>query len=253
MAQHCRTCKAQGISRQSASERVDRLEKHGHIQTRRNGRSRFVELASFDLAVGQVGDATREIVVESRKLAPIANETLRDAQSDRARYDAKLKALEYGERVGQLVPLKGPNGIEAAIAKVVELLLRDLNKPLNWIPNLWTRLASMNARSACCSRRNSENCGWKSLRTLPPSPERPRKQKVRASKSKSKKRKYENINRGIGTLPSVLTQAIKVPVVAPAPALISDLFGDGVFALERSAPDARTYLVSERGSLHAQE
>lgn len=125
-----------GISRQSASERVDRLEKHGHIQTRRNGRSRFVELASFDLAVGQVGDATREIVAESRKLAPIANETLRDAQSDRARYDAKLKALEYGERVGQLVPLKGPHGIEAAIAKVVELLLRDLNKPLNWIPEL---------------------------------------------------------------------------------------------------------------------
>jgi DNA-binding transcriptional ArsR family regulator len=125
-----------GISRQSATERVDRLERLGHIETRRDGRSRLVELVSFDLAVGQAGDAARELVAETRKASPVAREALRDAQSDRARYDAKLKALELAERTRNVVAVRGPHGLEAALITVSEKMMRELGAPLNWTADI---------------------------------------------------------------------------------------------------------------------
>lgn len=131
--------KRKGISRQSAHERVARLEREGRISTRTEGRSRMVELASYDRAVGQIGDAAREVGAETRKdlATPIeakanpANGKLRDAQTERAQYESRLKALDYAERVGQLVPVKGPHGIETGLVKATEKVLRELNAPLN--------------------------------------------------------------------------------------------------------------------------
>ncbi|NML75279.1 winged helix-turn-helix transcriptional regulator [Rhizobium sp. S-51] len=124
-----------GISRQSASERVDRLEHSGHLTTRRQGRSRLVELASYDHAIGRAGDAAREIGTEMRRgsstTAPTA--ALRDAQTDRAHYDAKLKALDFAERTRQVVPVKGDHGLETALIKVSETIIRDIGAPMSWI------------------------------------------------------------------------------------------------------------------------
>lgn len=82
-----------GISRQSASKRVDRLERSGHLPTRRKGRSRLVELASYDHAIEQAGDDAREIGARTRRgstpAAPTG--TLRDTQTDRVQYEACAK------------------------------------------------------------------------------------------------------------------------------------------------------------------
>ena len=66
--------------------------------------------------------------------APTA--ALRDAQTDHAHYQAKLKALDFAERTRQLVPVKGDHGIEGALIKVSETIIRDLGAPLAWISEL---------------------------------------------------------------------------------------------------------------------
>lgn len=131
-----------GVSKQSIAEKVSRLENEGRITTRREGNKRLVELASFDYAVGQIGDAFKELAAETGRdlrLADgqaLAQSGLRDAQADRARYDAQLKALELAERQGLVVPLRSEHGLEAAVTKVSELLLRDLNAPMGWSSGL---------------------------------------------------------------------------------------------------------------------
>lgn len=129
-----------GISRQAATKRVNALEEAGKIATRRTGRIREVELATFDRAVGQVGDGYREqsaeTVRESRKQddAPISG--LKDAQTERAKYEARLKALELAERSGLVVPLKGEHGIEGALIKVCDQVVRDLGMAMQWIDDI---------------------------------------------------------------------------------------------------------------------
>lgn len=133
--------KIKGISRQTASEKVGRLEKEGRLTTRMNGRLRMVELATYDRIVGQVGDGAREIGQQTRRgtVAPTLPGTgtaLRDSQADKALYEAKLKALDFGERTGQLLPLQGEHGLEAALVKVSDKIVRDLGAPMNWVTDL---------------------------------------------------------------------------------------------------------------------
>jgi DNA-binding transcriptional ArsR family regulator len=131
--------KLKGLSRQTVTEKIDRLEREGKLQTRREGRSRLVELATYDRIVGQVGDASREIGAESKRGGKgQLNESgaLRDSQAVRAQYEAKLKALDYAERTGQLVPVKGDHGVEAALMKVGDKVLRDLGAPMTWIDEI---------------------------------------------------------------------------------------------------------------------
>lgn len=130
--------KRKGISRQSAHERVTKLERDGRISTRQEGRSRLVDLASYDRAVGQVGDAAREVAAETRRelsdqpeaKASPATAKLRDAQTERAQYETRLKALDYAERTGQLVPVKGPQGVETGLVRVAEHILTALDMPM---------------------------------------------------------------------------------------------------------------------------
>ena len=130
--------KLKGISRQSVNEKVSRLEKEGRLSTKKDGRRRMVELATFDRIVGQVGDGVREIGAQTkRKDADTQlNSGLRDAQADNAAYAAKLKALDYAERTGQVVPRQGEHGIEEALVKVTSKILRDFGQPMNWVPDL---------------------------------------------------------------------------------------------------------------------
>ncbi|NLS02310.1 winged helix-turn-helix transcriptional regulator [Rhizobium sp. P32RR-XVIII] len=124
------------ITRQTASEKIARLEKDGLLQTRKDGRSRLVELATFDRLIGETGDAFKEQSAQTKRAAQIAATPLRDSQADKVLYEAKLKALDFGERTGQLVPLQGDHGIEAALVKVSDKIVRDLGAPMNWVTDL---------------------------------------------------------------------------------------------------------------------
>lgn len=116
-----------GVSRAAITKRVDQLEREGRVATRRAGRSREVELASFDRAIGETGDALREQAAETARRTAAASPSMRDAQTERAVYEARLKALDLAERQKALVPIKGDNGIEAAAEAIGVVLARDLD------------------------------------------------------------------------------------------------------------------------------
>jgi DNA-binding transcriptional ArsR family regulator len=125
-----------GIGRQAAMERVDRLEAKKLIETRREGRSRLVELAAYDRAVGQAGDAVKEQAVETRRdlaLEEPVPSKLRDAQTERAQYDAKLRALDLGERTGKLVATAS---VEAAMVRAGEAIVRTLERLPSFAPEI---------------------------------------------------------------------------------------------------------------------
>lgn len=119
-----------GVSPAAITKRVDKLEQARKIETRRDGRSRLVELASFDRAIGETGDAIKEQAAETtarqRKSQPSAP-AMRDAQTERAQYEARLKALDLAERQKALLPITGAHGIEAASGAIGVVLARDLD------------------------------------------------------------------------------------------------------------------------------
>jgi biotin operon repressor len=118
-----------GVSRAAVSKRIAQLVEAGKIETRRDGRSLMVELASFDRAVGETGDAVKEQAVETAKAQkqPPASAPMRDAQTERAQYEARLKALDLAERQGAILPITGEHGIEAAAAAVGMTLAKELD------------------------------------------------------------------------------------------------------------------------------
>ena len=134
-----------GVSKQAATKRVNRLVEEGRLTVRAHGRNRLVELATYDRIVGQVGDGFKEQAAitsrairgePTRKDEDLQQSGLRDAQTLRAGYEAKLKALDFAERTGQLVPLKGEHGIEGALIKISDQLVRDLGQPMQWVDEI---------------------------------------------------------------------------------------------------------------------
>jgi len=119
--------KRKGISRQAATKRVEQLEREGKIATRREGRSRLVDLVEYDRAVGEAGDAVKEQAAETVREQRRVTPAMRDAQTERAQYEARLKALDLGERQGQLLPIPGEHGIEAAASEIGVALARELD------------------------------------------------------------------------------------------------------------------------------
>jgi biotin operon repressor len=99
-----------GKSRQAVHKRVAALEADGKLETRPgpNG-TKLVNLAQFDRAVGETGDAFKEAAAETRSEAESNSEpsspVLRDHQSRAAQYSADLKYLDLEERLGRLVPI----------------------------------------------------------------------------------------------------------------------------------------------------
>lgn len=131
--------KRKGVSKQAIHDRLSRLEKAGLVETRKEGQRKFVELATYDRAVGDAGNAFREQSAETKReltREPQATGPLRDAQAERAQYEAKLKALDYAERTGQVVAVRGPHGVETAMIRIVEHIVRELQQPFDWIPDL---------------------------------------------------------------------------------------------------------------------
>jgi len=118
-----------GIARQSLHERVDRLAADGLISVRREGRTKLINVAEYDRAVGQVGDAFKEGAAETRSSidsgdAP-SSPALRDHQARAAQYTADLKFLDLEERLGRLVPV---DEVKAGGIKIGEAVVSILGR-----------------------------------------------------------------------------------------------------------------------------
>jgi DNA-binding Lrp family transcriptional regulator len=128
-----------GVSKVAIKKRVDRLEAEGLLTTRRDGSKRLVDLAAFNLAIGDAGDASRETAAETvRETAHPANSKLRDAQTEKAQWEARARALDVSERMGRLVPVKGERGIEAAMIRAGEAIVRAVEQVPTWAGDLTT-------------------------------------------------------------------------------------------------------------------
>lgn len=125
-----------GVRKSAVHKQVERLEREGLIATRREGRSRMVDLAAFQRAVGDTGDALREQAAETAKAIRTdepAPSALRDAQTDKAKLEARRLALDLGERTGQLIAVKA---VEAAMVRAGEAIVRTLERLPNFAPEL---------------------------------------------------------------------------------------------------------------------
>ncbi|WP_312946340.1 MarR family transcriptional regulator [Agrobacterium sp.] len=127
-----------GVSKQAISQRVQKLEAAGLIVVRQNGKFREVDLVSYDRAVGETGNVFREQTAETKAdlASGVGSKKLRDAQADRAGYEARLKELDLAERLGNLVPIRGEHGLEAALLKISGELIRELGSQMNWMPDI---------------------------------------------------------------------------------------------------------------------
>lgn len=119
-------------SRQAIAKRVDSLVEAGLLETRPGpGGTKLVNLAQFDRAVGEVGDAFKESAAETRAEAEleataVASPALRDHQSRAAQYTADLKFLDLEERLGRLVPIDEAKAGGVAIGEAVVRIMGRL-------------------------------------------------------------------------------------------------------------------------------
>jgi hypothetical protein len=119
-----------GKSRQAIAKRVAELVEARKLTTRpgQNG-TKLVNLAAFDLAVGETGDAVKEGAAETRAEIEIGAEptspALRDHQARSAQYSADLKYLELEERLGRLVPVAE---VKEAAQRAAEAIVRIVDR-----------------------------------------------------------------------------------------------------------------------------
>jgi len=118
-----------GVSKMAIKKRVDKFENAGLLQTRREGRERLVDLAAFDKAIGTAGDAYREQAAETvreEKAEPTGQSgALRDAQTEKAQWEARRSALDVSERLGKLVPVAE---VETAMVRAGEAIVRSIEQ-----------------------------------------------------------------------------------------------------------------------------
>ncbi|NEW96632.1 hypothetical protein [Rhodopseudomonas sp. BR0G17] len=121
-----------GKSRQAVAKRVAGLVEAGQLETKAGADgTKLVNLAQYDRAVGDTGDAVKEAAAQTRSEADAAapgdaSPVLRDHQARAAQYTADLKYLDLEERLGRLVPLAdvadGANRAAEAIVRVIDRL-----------------------------------------------------------------------------------------------------------------------------------
>lgn len=111
-----------GVSKQTISEKVAKLEADGAIRTRPGkNRAKEVNVAQYDLAIGEEGDAAREAGEETKRGEP--SPTFRDAQTREKLYQTELLRLKLEAAQGLLLPAAEVKAAcEDAAARIVELI-----------------------------------------------------------------------------------------------------------------------------------
>lgn len=116
--------KAKGVTRQSMSERVRKLETAGHLTTRKEGRSVYVNVPEFDFAVSRNGDAIAEQRINTRTSnLDESSPELRKSQARKAEYDAEMARLKLEREQGRVRDVSDieQGAINIAIGLVAEL------------------------------------------------------------------------------------------------------------------------------------
>lgn len=118
--------KARGITRQSMSERVKKLEKGGHLSTRKEGRFVLVNVPEFDVAVSAHGNGYAEQSANTKSnIDADGSPELRKSQARKAGYDAEMARIRVEREQGKLLVI---NDVECAVIQIGIVLLRELEK-----------------------------------------------------------------------------------------------------------------------------
>jgi hypothetical protein len=132
-----------GISKQSLSERICRMEERQQLQTKRQGREKLVDADEFDRVSAQTHDAVRTLNgstakrrhrpqpaakparSDSRRPLEGAGNVLAQEQARRASYSADMLKLALDERLGQVLARRD---VENAMVDCATALTRVINK-----------------------------------------------------------------------------------------------------------------------------
>jgi len=154
--------RVKGVDKSWISRRVAALEELGKIETRDGpNRAKLVNLAQFDRAVGETTDLAKEQAAATARAnrndaadddalggagAAPADPRYADAQRRKVHYEAEMKALEFGERTGQLVAI---GEVETVIAEIAE----NLAQPIRQLPTRADEIAAAAARDGVAGVR----------------------------------------------------------------------------------------------------
>lgn len=125
-----------GVTKQTMAAKVTRFESQGLLSTRTEGKGRpkLVNVAAFDVANGQAGDAIKALAAQGRADAPPAaaspavddgNPVLAKEQARRTQYQADLAEIELRKARGDLVPAAD---VTAAMVRCAEMLVRQIDQ-----------------------------------------------------------------------------------------------------------------------------
>ena len=116
---------SRGLAKATVSERVSRLVQAGLVSVRPGaGRTKLVNVAEFDRAVGDTTDLGQAASAKVAKAAEPSNSGAYTAEQARhMAYKADLARLDLEERLGKLVPV---DQLSAACRKVAEVCVRQL-------------------------------------------------------------------------------------------------------------------------------
>lgn len=122
--------RAKGVSKQAISKRVDRFSAAGTLSTRKGARGAvMVNVAAYDRAAGEVGDAIRELAQRPPSLSlpesDDASPVLAREQARRVSYQADLAEMELEERRGKLLRAED---VAAAMTRCAEVMVRVLDQ-----------------------------------------------------------------------------------------------------------------------------
>jgi len=127
--------RARGLAKSSVSARVASLVDKGLIKTRAGvKRSKLINVAAFDRAIGETGDLAHAqapelddapLLATARPAAETASATYTREQAREKSYAADLKKLDLDERLGKLVTVES---VQAAAVRLAETLVRQIDQ-----------------------------------------------------------------------------------------------------------------------------
>jgi hypothetical protein len=130
-------------SKQAISKRVAVLAADGKLTTRKGeGGTKLVNLAAYNLAIGETGDPAKELALETAADAdaPATSDTAapaqpgyRDAQTRKTQFEADLRELELRQKLGELVPLAD---VKEADEQIAAIIVRVLERKLTRVDEL---------------------------------------------------------------------------------------------------------------------
>lgn len=106
-----------GVTKQTVSEKVIRLESEGLLKTRAGPKgTKLVNVGEYDYRIRETGDLAKEQAAATAQ-ASFQDPALRDAQARKLRAEAALKTYELGERAGHLVNITRVNEVIAEVGE----------------------------------------------------------------------------------------------------------------------------------------